>query len=97
MIFEFIIMMIGKDSFLEMKFFGKDEDFACFELSNCTYHEFYSVSTFLLFEIFTRPLRSVFKLILARWRSRPIKLRLRERQPITARLEKISLKPHLSG
>ena len=31
MIFEFIIMTIGKDSFLEMKFFGKDEDSACFE------------------------------------------------------------------
>ena len=41
MIFEFIIMTIGKDSFLEMKFFGIDEDSACFEWSNCTYHEFY--------------------------------------------------------
>ena len=41
MIFEFIIMMIGKDSFLEMKFFGIDGDSACFELSNCTYHEFF--------------------------------------------------------
>ena len=34
-------MMIGKDSFLEMKFFGIDGDSACFELSNCTYHEFF--------------------------------------------------------
>ena len=40
--------------------------------------------------------RRVFKLMLARWRSQPIKYRFLERQPITERLESISLKSRLS-
>ena len=40
-------------------------------------------------------LRRVFKLLLTRWRSQSIKYRLRERQPITERLESISLKSRL--
>ena len=41
-------------------------------------------------------LRRVFKLILARWRSQPIKYRVRERQPITERLQNFTLKSRLS-
>ena len=33
--------------------------------------------------------------MLARWRSKPINYRFRERQPITERLQSISLKSHL--
>ena len=40
-------------------------------------------------------LRGVFKLMLARWRSQPIKYRVQKRQPITERLKSISLKSHL--
>ena len=40
-------------------------------------------------------LKWVCKLILARWRSEPIQYRVRERQPITGRLRRISLKSHL--
>ena len=41
-------------------------------------------------------LRRVFKLMLSRWRSQPIKYRVRERRPITERLQSISLKSRLS-
>ena len=41
-------------------------------------------------------LRRGFKLILARWWSHPIRYRIRERQPIIARLQSISLKFRLS-
>ena len=40
-------------------------------------------------------LRRVFKLILARWRSQPMRKWIRERRPITLRLGRISLKPCL--
>ena len=43
----------------------------------------------------TEGLRRVFRLILARWRSQPMRKRLREHQPITARLGRISLKSRL--
>ena len=46
-------------------------------------------------EISLDSLRRVFKLMVARWRSQPIKYRFRERQPITKRLESISLKSRL--
>ena len=42
-------------------------------------------------------LRRVFKLILAIWRSQPMRKQLRERQPITARLRSNNLEPRLSG
>ena len=41
-------------------------------------------------------LRRVFILMLPRWRSYPIKYRLRDCQPITERLQSISLESHLS-
>ena len=40
--------------------------------------------------------RRVFKLILARWRSQPIRWRLREREPITSQIQSISLKSRQS-
>ena len=43
-----------------------------------------------------RHLRRGFKLMLARWRSQPIKYQVRERHPITERLQSISLKSRLS-
>ena len=44
-----------------------------------------------------QPLRRVFKLMLARWRSQPMRYRVLERQPITERLKSISLKSHFSS
>ena len=42
-------------------------------------------------------LRSAFKLTLARWSSQPIKYRVRERKPITKRLQSISVTSHFGA
>ena len=46
----------------------------------------------VLFYPLTYKMRSVFKLMLTRWCSQPIKYRIRESQPITERLESIQFK-----
>ena len=53
--------------------------------------------TFFLSMVIVVSLRRIFKLILARWRSRSIICGVRERQPIMECLESRSLKSHLSS